>query len=156
MAVTYEAIATQTLGSTASSVTFSSIPQTYTDVVYSIMTPTSAGTNTTIQFNGDSTTIYSHTQLYGDGSSANSLRGTDQSASLAGVSNGTASIRGNIMNYSNSTTYKTYLARGGAGGGTYLDAVVGLWRNTAAITSITFLASWPVGTVLTIYGIKAA
>jgi hypothetical protein len=63
-----------------------------------------------------------------------------------------------VMNYSNSTTYKTALAKGG--GADYgTEAYVGLWRNTSAITSITVLSSsgnMATGSTITLYGIKAA
>jgi hypothetical protein len=63
----------------------------------------------------------------------------------------------NVMNYSNATTYKTFLARGNiAAGGT--EAVVGLWRNTAAITSLELLptaSTFATGSTFTLYGIKA-
>ena len=62
------------------------------------------------------------------------------------------------MNYSNTTTYKTTLGRG-SNVATDVEAIVGLWRNTAAITSITVAPSggnMKTGTVLSLYGIKAA
>ena len=73
---------------------------------------------------------------------------------LSGISDGTAAIHGHIMNYSNTTTYKTMIARGG--GNRYVDFVGNLWRSTAAITSITIGPSWSNGCVITLYGIKAA
>jgi hypothetical protein len=63
----------------------------------------------------------------------------------------------NIQNYSNSTTYKTVLARSN-NAATGTDATVALWRSTSAITSIDYYlnsGSWATGSTFTLYGIKA-
>jgi hypothetical protein len=69
MAATYEPIETQTLGSAAASVTFSSITGSYTDLILvsSISTTHTATTSLVIQLNGDTATNYSNTRLLGDG-----------------------------------------------------------------------------------------
>jgi len=154
MPSTFEPIATTTVSGTPATVTFNSIPQTYTDIYYVIYTPTFAGVNTNMQFNGDTGSNYSWTQLYGDGTSAASARANNITYMLSGISDGTAAIHGHIMNYSNTTTFKTMICRGG--GNRYVDADVNLWRSTAAITSITVGPSWSNGSVITLYGIKAA
>lgn len=76
MALTYVNIATQTLGSSQTSVTFSSIPSTYTDLVlrYSFRDDYSGYTPFFLRVNGLTTTIYSTTYLSGDGSAASSAR----------------------------------------------------------------------------------
>jgi len=158
---TYTPIATYTLGSNTT-VTFSSIPQTYTDLV--LVTETTGTTNGAldVRFNGDSGTNYSRTGLYGDGTTAESFRNTGLAYGLISAGAGaTRSIAiSHFMNYSNSTTYKTYLTRGGdASSGPGLS--IYLWRNTAAITSIA-LTGDPIGSnigstsTLTLYGIAAA
>ena len=63
-----------------------------------------------------------------------------------------------IMNYSNTTTYKTALSRSN-NANTGTDAIVGLWRSTAAINSIVVLISgnqFATGSTFTLYGIKSA
>jgi hypothetical protein len=169
MPSTYEPIATQTLGSNAATVTFSSIPSTYTDLVL-VTQPaaTSFGENVGLRFNSDTGTNYSSTCLSGDGSSASSSRTTSFSyinvANLIGTTGtlGGMTTISQIMNYSNSTTYKTVLNRTGQNGGTFngVEAIVGLWRNTAAITSIivrqTGSANFITGSTFTLYGIKSA
>ena len=63
-----------------------------------------------------------------------------------------------IMNYSNATTFKTCLVRAGAANNSTL-ATVGLWRNTAAITSVSITcdgANFVIGSTFSLYGIKAA
>jgi hypothetical protein len=66
---TYTPIATTTLGTAAASVTFSSISGSYTDLVLIIAGVQSVADVPYIQFNSDTATNYSRTQLSGDGSS---------------------------------------------------------------------------------------
>lgn len=164
---TYTPIATQTLGSTQATVIFSSIPSTYTDLVFSIQAAgTPAGNDIRIRFNGDSTGgNYSSTILTGDGSTAQSAveNGATVSSILTDYYSGTSTtLNGmhivNIQNYANTTTYKTTLSRASrASSG--VDAVVGLWRSTAAINSVTFIIasnSYAAGSTFNLYGILAA
>lgn len=161
MALTYDKIATTTLGSAQSTVTFSSISGSYTDLVLIIAGGSTSGTQAvTFQFNSDTGSNYSRTILYGNGTSAASIRDSNQTSSAIGLLSDTG--QGNtifqIMNYSNSTTYKTVLSRGNSAGD-QLRAGVGLWRSTAAITSITLALqanSFTSGSTFTLYGIKAA
>jgi len=162
---TYTPIATNTVsGSTTNTITFSSISGTYTDLVLFI----SAKTITTsadfgIQFNGDTGTNYSVTYLTSTGSSANSYKASnvnkitpEYNASVRTGEYGAYII--NFQNYSNTTTYKTVLCRTNSTTGS--DAVVGVWRNTAAITSISiFTDGGPylaAGSTFNLYGIASA
>ena len=154
---TYVALDTQTVTSAVSSVTFSSISQAYTDLVI-VANPkdTSSGpTAMTLRFNSDSGSNYSSTRILGDGTSASSARTTNAAQMELGnlQSSNFFSNTFQIQNYSNSTTYKTALGRTSLDG--YVSAYVGLWRSTAAITSVTILASttWVVGSTFTLYGI---
>lgn len=160
MATTYEPIATNTLGSSSSSVTFSSISGSYTDLVLVIQgTHTSTGNNWIgLQYNSDTSALYSSTIVRGDGGSVSSSRYTGDN--YAGRTIITSSQQSNaiyqIQNYSNSTTYKTCLARSD---GDETDMSVGLWRSTAAITAVTIVnigTSFSSGTTFTLYGILAA
>lgn len=158
---TYEPIATTTLGSSQSSVTFSSISGSYTDLVLVFSGSNASGlTGNAIRFNGDTSSNYSSTNLDGDGSVVSSARHTNQTWIRAGISFTSQSVSIiNIQNYANTTTNKTVLARGGAGQ-SYVRADVGLWRSTSAITSITYFpdsgANFNSGSTFTLYGIKAA
>jgi hypothetical protein len=167
MASTYTTIATTTLGTATSSVTFSSISNAYTDLVAVVSGKVaSAGIVLKIQFNSDTASNYSMTELYGTGSSAASGRRTSQTSietsynlvNFDDVNIGNALI--NVMNYSNTTTYKTVLARTNSPSATYPGTVatVGLWRSTAAINSITLFAAanFSVGSTFTLYGVKSA
>jgi hypothetical protein len=159
MTSTYETISSQTLGSAAASVTFSSIPGTYTDLVLVIAANAGGPTAASMRFNGDSATNYSDTILDGDGASATSYRETNRTNIWAGsyynTSTPTVAIH-NIMNYANTTTNKTTLSRINYPIA-FTSAEVGLWRNTAAITSITLAtgANFNTGSTFSLYGIKA-
>jgi hypothetical protein len=113
-----------------------------------------------MRFNTDTGSNYSDTRVYGDGSSAQSDRNTNStSGAIAVLSSSQGVIITNVMNYANTTTYKTSISRSStAGWGT--AARVTLWRSTSAITKIqvgnpyaSYLAA---GTTGTLYGIKAA
>jgi hypothetical protein len=168
MPSTYEPIATQTLGSAASSVTFSSISGAYTDLILVISSNTTALAGEYLRVgNGslDTGSNYSYTYLNGTGSAAGSGRGSNQTATTLDIS-GVAGLGANnfnvsivnFMNYSNTTTNKTILARNSnAQYGT--DAVVSLWRSTSAINTIQVYpngANYNAGSTFTLYGIKAA
>ena len=162
MPSTYTPIATTTFTVTTS-YTFSSIPATYTDLVLVLGSMTfSLGGNPQIQYNGDTATNYSNTDLYGNGTTAGSTRNTSNNYINVGFSstNGSATepatIIVQVMNYANATTNKTLLGRGNRAGGE-AQTNVGLWRSTAAITSITVkVASGTMAGTATLYGIKAA
>lgn len=166
MATTYELIDKTTLGSGgAASVTFSSIPNTYTDlkvVVNARQQPN--GTLIKLTFNGSSSS-YSNVRLYGTGSSVGSDTADTTFISNTMVADGTftANTFGNgefyIPNY-NSSNYKSVLVDGVTeNNGTTALAMftAGLWSNTAAITSITISAQLPNFTEHSsfyLYGIK--
>jgi len=159
---TYDSIQSYTLTSNTSTVTFSSIPQTYTDLILVVAgTITSGGLDLFAKINSDTGSNYSYTQLYGNGTSAASARATTQSIATVGV---IATTQCNniihFMNYSNTTTNKTFISRANRS-----DAVTAmycnLWRSTAAITSIELSSGNPAGTftsgsTFSLYGIKAA
>ena len=160
---TYVALDTQTLTSTAGSVTFSSIPQTYTDLIIIAQIKGTANTYLNLRFNGDTGSNYSRTVLSGSGSTVTSERRTNQTA-IATDYNETIQTNLNyittlhIMNYANSTTNKTVLCRPN-NAATGVGATVGLWRNTAAITSVDLVAnnnSFDSGSTFTLYGISSA
>jgi hypothetical protein len=164
MPITYEPIATTTLGSAASSVTFSSISGSYTDLVLVVSATWSGSSNSSFGFrlNSDTGSNYSITQLYGNGSSASSGRSSNQTKAVIGQINptefGTTIFQ--FQNYSNATTYKTTLSRSNVAGVITL-AGVALWRNTAAITQIDLeyfdtAGTFDTGSTFTLYGIKSA
>jgi hypothetical protein len=168
MTSTYEMIASQTLGSSTQTVTLSSIPATYTDLVLVCSIKGDAASMSIIlRLNGDTNTNYSQTYLEGDGSSASSVRGSSQtrftlsgSVSYNSTNFGTQIIQ--AMNYSNTTTNKTVLQRFNSNGGSFpgTGTSVGLWRQTSAINQLDLISTasgqnFVAGSTFTIYGIKA-
>jgi hypothetical protein len=165
---TYTQIASTTLGSASASVTFSSIPATYTDLVIVVQTSSSAtNVDLRIQFNSDTATNYSDTHLVGT-SSASSSRNTNLTA-LAVDNTGTGGSPSatpdilyliNVFNYANTTTFKTSLFRYNSITGTVVEAGVGLWRATpAAINTIKLFfttGNLVSGSTFNLYGITAA
>lgn len=168
---TYEPIATQTLGSAAASVTFSSIPATYTDLVLVIQSADSASGVQQISFrlNSNATAIYSFTALYGNGAVAGSNREATGSGRTYGtigwntaqnITLGTSMSVAHFMNYANTATNKTVLSRSNnTTNGT--EVAVALCQLTAAITSIDLYSAssarlFIAGSTFTLYGILAA
>jgi hypothetical protein len=165
MPSTYEPIATTTLGTAAATITFSSIPSTYTDLVLVGSIIGSAGNDCHMRVNGDSGTNYSNTFLFGSGSSVISSAVTNSSIIYGNVTSMDAgevnTMLVNFQNYSNTTTNKTVLVRyNSTTTGKYVTASVAMWRSTSAINSITVTTNatgnFAIGTTVTIYGIKAA
>jgi hypothetical protein len=158
---TYVPLATQTLGSAASSITFSSIPSGYTDL--RIVTNLFTTTGPVLTFNGDSNPNYSNTYILGNGSSSSTSSNTNVNyVNLTlpdGGSSGPSLLTFDIFSY-RSGIYKTLLTisaddyNGTTAKGTSL--VCGLWRSTAAITSVTISGNggnFSTGSTATLWGI---
>lgn len=165
MPATYEKIATTTLGSAASTITFNSIASSYTDIKLILTGTSSTGGAVIIRFNNDSGSNYSNTQLYGAFSNAYSGRQTSQTSgnlTVFGLDTTTPNfIEADIFSYAGSThktvlnTFSTELVSGTSG----VAKVVNLWRSTAAITRIDLIlngGNFSTGTIATIYGILKA
>lgn len=170
MANTYELIASNTLTSSAASVTFSAIPNTYTDLILRVSvrgTAGAVGQSLNLQFNGSGGTAYSATRLRGDGSTASSNRtsSTDQiylSQTVNG-STSTADTFGSAEIYIPSYTasqnkpLSNFAAAENNATQAYNTTQAGLWRNTAAINQIEILAggdNFVSGSSFFLYGIK--
>jgi len=171
---TYATIATTSISSTTSSVTFTSIPQTYTDIVL-IMTPVlGTASYPYLRFNSDSGNNY--TDIYMNGNPSGTANGGSRTSQSRGYiaeyvthltdSNAKTNIVVNIMSYTNTDAHKNWLARGNAPyTGTYsgVELIAGRWASTSAITSITVgTAAGGVdynlgaGTIISLYGIARA
>ena len=159
---TFSQIASTTLG-TAGVITFTSIPATYTDLVLVVRGFASADGQISLRFNS-ATTNYSTTSLTANGTSAGSTSQNAVTYMQLGYydrfdtsTQSTAICQ--IMNYANTTTFKTVLAR--MNNTSYgVGASVGLWRATpVAITSVEASAAgnnFAIGTTASLYGITAA
>jgi hypothetical protein len=165
MPVTYEPIATTTV-SVQSTITFSSIPSTYTDLKLVWVGTVSLNGGVQVKLNSDAGGNYSLTLLSGDGSTAASVSsGSENKLYLAGYQAGTSSTvpttaTMDIFSYAGST-YKTCLVSysGDLNGSGYVERSVQLWRSTSAVNSLTMFNTGSgrnlTGTA-TLYGIKAA
>lgn len=163
---TYVALDKKTTTGSVASVEFTSIPQGYTDLVlvmeYSLSV---ANDSVFMRFNSDTASNYSNTVITGNGTTAASYRDSSSSNGIRISATNSAQGSGtrqtnivHIMNYANTTTYKTVLDRYSSVGGT--EAYVGLWRKTPeAINTITLRfaasANFETGSTFSLYAIKA-
>jgi hypothetical protein len=164
IAPTYTALQTITLTSSASSVTFSSIPNTYRDLVLSIIPkatvtgPYDAG----MQFNADTGGNYSATVSYGNGSTLNvytALQNVNQiyldfQGSVQNAFN--QNCIAHVFDYAATDKHKGVLSRSNRTN-SGLDLISSRWRNTTAINSIKYFligGTLDVGTKLSLYGIE--
>jgi len=169
---TYTELDKITVGTATNSVTFTNIPQGYTDLVLI----TSVGSNNPVEImvfqvgNGsvDTGSNYSTTYILGNGSTASSGRfsnltygALDRNLGVTTTTGGLNTIT-HFMNYSNTTTNKTILSRANQVDATYngAEAMVNLWRSTVAINALkVFITNgvlFNVGSTFSLYGIANA
>lgn len=140
----YVALQQITLTSSASSVTFGSIPQGYRDLRLVVTAHLDVGTDLYMRFNSDSGSNYSKVVMYGTGASAASSASTSTVLVMQYQGYPTTTAGGHvntsdIMDYSQTDKHKTALFRGNAAqNGT--DATAGRWASTSAITTIEIYA----------------
>jgi len=175
MTATYENIATTTLGSAQTTVSFTNISQSFTDLrlVINDVKTTSSARNVFIRVgNGsiDSGSNYSHTNLGARALSATPFSDRQSNQTSGKLSWYTAATTAHpqmsvvdLLNYSNTTTNKTFISnsRTAPGDGTYsgVEVLVILWRSTSAINYLDVFTdvadSFASGSTFTLYGIKA-
>ena len=172
---TYKLIASNTVGSAVTSVTFSSIPSTYTDLVVKFSARTTQtgslgnASDISLQFNAV-TSGYSSRLLYANVAVASPTSASNSGSSIVWGGNATnadatANTFGNgemtIPNYV-SANYKSVsidsVSENNSTNAT-TELVAGLWSNTAAITSITLTpgaGNFVQYSTFTLYGISNA
>jgi len=164
MALTYDSIATTTLSSATSSITFSSISSAYTDLRIVLVGTVTSVVDLIMQYNSDAATNYSYTRLQGNGAAASTDTTNNNGNIRISFGNPSTSIpfmiTNDIFSYAGST-YKTALTTfsGDTNGSGSVGRTVSTWRSTAAITSVVMTAdgdTWKVGTTATLYGILKA
>ena len=174
MSVFLQPLGTVNVGtSNPSTIVFSNIPQTYTDLKILISSRSNFSQiygSGELQFNSDTSgsgTNYSITRFFGSGSSASSSNSSNSAGIASWDANGSSSTSNTfnnaeiyIPNYT-SSNYKQVIIddviENNATGG-YQILLAGLWRSTAAITSITInLANGPATfnqySVASLYGV---
>ena len=151
---TYTPLATVTLGASASSVTFSSIPATYRDLILVVNAIDSDTALLGLRFNGI-TTGYSRVFMFGSGSTTSSSVQTDEF--VGGASTGGTLNIIQLMDYSATDKHKTSLTRyGNTTGGVIAQA--GRWADTSAITSVLVnltSGTFTSGATFNLYGVIA-
>lgn len=164
---TYIPMANITLGSSATSVTFSSISQAYRDLVLvQTLKSVSGSYQADIIFNNDNypNTNYNLVYMFGDGASTGSGTSNNQNQlaldvfGAVGTTDGFNAIT-HIMDYSATDKHKSVLFRGNKSA-TGVEAVAGRWASTAAITSLRCSLSntngtFAAGSTFALYGIAS-
>ena len=177
MASTYQLINSSTISTATNSVTFSSIPATYTDLVLRISaraTDTGQYFTPRLRFNSDTGTNYSYITLHSYSGTTGSTSGgssTETSAAAwyaATAADATANTFGNLEFYipayatNKQKPMSSYGVAATAAGSSFQGTAANLWRNTAAITSIQIAAGYvsaynfAVGSSFYLYGISNA
>ena len=172
MPSTYTLISSNVLSSSAASVTFSAIPSTYTDLVIRMSTrgndSGAAYERIALEFNADASTIYSVTYLTGDGSSVGSSRSssyayinqifTDGSTSTSNTFGTTEIYIPSYTASQNKPLSVVSFSEENTATGVFGRAIAGLYRSTAAISSIKFYPTYGTtiasGSSFYLYGIK--
>jgi hypothetical protein len=156
---TYTPLANITLGSTAATVTFSSISQSYRDLILVINGGTTAGDNAYLWFNADGTSgNYSNVIMNGSGSAvASTTAAVGAYLKVYGSTTTTIGFQAiaQIMDFSATDKHKSVIVRDNNSANS-AETVSARWANTAAITSIAVKANtstWIVGTTMDLYGI---
>ena len=160
---TYTALATVTLGSAASSVTFASIPATYRDLILVVEGTTTALAAARLRVNNDSGSNYSYVAMYALASGGpTSITGTSQTTLFPNSDENTASQRffytAQIMDYSATDKHKTFLFRDQQKNATTVGASAQRWASTVAINELNvFLntSTYAAGSTFNLFGISA-
>jgi hypothetical protein len=158
-------IETKTLGTAAASIEFTSIPQTFTDLVILLsvrITNASVTAGHTMAING-SNVGFSYRSLSGNGSSATSYADNAKWLGETTADDSTADTFGNVSiyipNYSGATNKTWSIDTVGENNATAtrLEILAGLRTNTEAITTLTFEStpSYAVGSTFSLYGITS-
>jgi hypothetical protein len=166
----YDALATVTPNGSVSSVSFVGIPSTYKHLqIRMIVQSTYTGASTSymypIRCNGDAGNNYSMHSIRGNGSSVSASGSGSRDNMFAGdfptanVSNTFGTIIIDILDYQNTSKYKTFRTLEGydVNGSGQVNYTSGSWQSTAAITSITLpdaYLNWSAGSSFALYGIK--
>ena len=166
MPATYEKIATTTLGSAASTITFSSIASSWTDLRLVLTATGSVANYVKLNFNSDTATNYSDVQLYANSGGYYST--TDTIAGTIYIEGGFSQMSTtipvfyalDIFSYAGST-FKTFLSEASMdkNGSGSIARLAGLWRSTAAINRIDLAVNtgnFATGSTATLYGILKA
>jgi hypothetical protein len=157
---TYTPLANITLGSSAATITFGSIPATYRDLIV-VLTPTTfAQTDLFLRLNGDTGDNYYDQTMRGSGTAAVArFRNAQPRFLIAAGAQPANEISVHVINfldYAQTNKHKTLLSRSNTAG-LGVEATTGRWQNTVAMTSFEFstASTFNAGTTAALYGIVA-
>ena len=163
MTAKYTVIDSQVLSTSAASVTFSSIPGGYKDLVLVLGTGGVAGSSARLRFNSDTGANYSWVRMEGNGSSAASASGTGSFLPLSGniyTDTGlTYNVQVSLLDFAATDKHKSVLHRVNQTteptyGGVGTAAHASRWANTAAITNIeVYGTTFAIGSTFFLYQI---
>ena len=169
MPATYTLISSNVLTTTAASITFSSIPATYTDLVLKCSTRLTgtSGTTLSLQLNSDTTANKSFTQIRGDGATAASNRSTAETNFYIGFQNSSSTTANTftnaevyIPNYAGSVNKvaSSFSAQESNATTAYLYATANLWSATTVISGLTITSAgtFAIDSSFYLYGISNA
>ena len=161
----FESIQTIDVTTPVTSVTFTSIPATFTHLQIRMTTKDNTGlASQSIRINGDSGANYAYHRLYGTGATANASDVASNTFAITGISDtqfGSGIM--DFLDYKNTNKYKTIRSLSGFdnNGSGWVGLWSGLWMNTDAITDIQIMTgllsqSWTADSKFALYGIKVA
>jgi hypothetical protein len=164
MASTYILIEAKTLTTTTASITFTSIPQTYTDLKLLFSTRDNSGSyinNMDININGSAANFSAVTIMKLGTGISYGTETTNLAFSTGNTATANTFTNGEVyfVNYTGSK-YKSYLAESASENNATDNGMIsesGLWSNTAAITEIKFTpsgASFVADSTFYLYGIS--
>jgi hypothetical protein len=164
MAVTYDSIATTTLGSNTGTITFNSISQSYTDLILIFSGRlASASATSKCRINNDAGTNYFQVNAGGNGVSTagsiqSSVDGFRLGEVIAGLTNTQQTLIMNFNNYSSGSMRKMCNWRVSSITGE-VGWYTGIYNSNSAITRLDLVEpvrTWATGTTVTLYGILKA
>jgi hypothetical protein len=154
---TYTPLATVTLGSAASSVTFSSIPATYRDLIVVFVGSGSTNADLRVRLNGDTGSNYSFVYALG-AASVISASGTQNGLTFGAVDAGQTLSKMSIMDYSATDKHKTALTRWDSISSSATTMYASRWANTAAVNTVLVFptsGTLSTGATVALYGIAS-
>ena len=145
------------LSSSASSVTFSNIPQGYGDLVLVISGNATGNENAELRFNGDSGSNYTNVRAIGTTTIVSDSASGTSTSRAARIGSGQSTVVMQIMDYSATDKHKTVLARSmQSADSVYMGAA--RWANTSSISSVEVFVSanaYAIDTIFSLYGVYA-
>ncbi len=152
---TFIALATTTLGGSDAEVIFSSIPQTYKDLIIVIGGQASGGTSPSLRFNSDGGSNYNMIRVFATPATQNAQSFNADYGSVGFMNGEQTSIRAHIFDYSASDKHKFVIGRNGNTDTLRIEGV--RWASTSPITSVSVrmdgAQTYSTGTVISLYGI---